>query len=659
MSRNCLLTFGRFLWVYFQLEELCDATSDTHIREILRDLPKGLGETYGRILEKLGNSNNKFPPKVFRWIACAQRPLHLGELQEAVNHEVTDRSWHDAADIDGDRLIRSCGALVCIDEDEQTVRFAHHTVLQFLLSPGKILSYHFSLVEANRHVGEIRVVYLCFSDFETAITRRLPDHSIGDAPVFQTGGVAGIPSSLGIGKLLSNVVRFFHAGKSDSQMDRVDIDYERYMGLSQKPMEPVVPALAKKYLLLDYVVANWDWHAKSLEESSSVIWNSFRRLAMHKELAFDFRRWGINEHYGGPYGCVDCDAKISKTYSEDLPFMSLINYAVSVGHVPMLRLFEAEPDGILSLSAYFKHQGPYKVLFYEGHYQALSLACYNERKDCVKFLIDEFPDHYTPAEVMKEAAYCGQEAIWRMVLSEYPQDQLDGVRSALRSAIKGGQDAILKFLLDEGAPFNTQVDKILNHVALDKDHDALIATLIKKGLLPRHDLARDGGSPLHLAAGHGISLTVQALLQAGESVDTRYEQHDCTALHEAAYFGHSNVIEVLLDHKANIEARSSMQWTALHKAALYGHVDAVRMLCQRGANIEAGIPEHQVTPLHYAVRNGNVAVIRELVKWGADLNAPLIEGDTPLDYAIKHRRKVAQAVLRELGAKTGAELRGE
>ena len=588
---------------------------------------------------------------MFRWIACAQRPLHLGELQEAVSLEVTDRSWHDAADIDGDRLIRSCGALVCIDEDDQTVRFAHHTVLQFLLSPGKILSYHFSLAEANRHVGEMCVIYLCFSDFETAVTRRLPDQSIGDAPVFHPGGVAGIPSSLGIGRLMSNVVRFFHAGKSDSQMDRVDIDYEQYMGLSQKPMEPVVPALAKKYLLLEYVVANWDWHTKWLEESNSAMWNSFRRLAMHKGLAFDFRKWGVNKHYGGPYGCIACNAETSKSHFERLPFMSLINYAASIGHAPMLRLFERERDGIASLPAYLAHEDPYEFI---------GSACCHGRGDCVRYLFDRFPAYYSPVGAIETAIIRGHEALVRIFLREYPEipELWDG-RSALRSAIESGRPAILEPLLDGGIPFDVRnrEDRSSIDVAVDKNHDAVIAMLIDKDFLSGHDLVRNGNSPLHLAARNGNSLTVQALLQAGESIDTCYEPFNYTALHEAAMSGHSNVIEVMLDHKANIEAGDTTRWTALHWAASEGHVDAVRMLCQRGANIEARNQTIDETPLHLAVRHGNVAVIRELVKWGADLNATLHDGSTPLGYAIGLREKDAQAVLRELGAKTHVKLR--
>ncbi|KAK3169678.1 hypothetical protein OEA41_009062 [Lepraria neglecta] len=60
---------GMFLWVFFQLEELCDAPSDTSVREILREFPKGVAATYGRILGRLGKAKNKIPSKVFKWVA--------------------------------------------------------------------------------------------------------------------------------------------------------------------------------------------------------------------------------------------------------------------------------------------------------------------------------------------------------------------------------------------------------------------------------------------------------------------------------------------------------------------------------------------------------------------------------------------------------------
>ncbi|KAL2039045.1 hypothetical protein N7G274_008094 [Stereocaulon virgatum] len=231
---------------------------------------------------------------------------------------------------------------------------------------------------------------------------------------------------------------------------------------------------------------------------------------------------------------------------------------------------------------------------------------------------------------------------------------------ALRCAIEGGQNAILECLLDGGVPFDMQnvEDRSSIHIAIKKHHDAVMAMLVDKGLLYWHDLAKDGGSRLlHRAARRGNSSILQNLLQVGVPANIVEEGSRFTALHEAARSGHSNAIKVLLDHKANIEAGNSTQWTALHLAALYGHVDAVRLLCQRGANIGARASVIYKTPLHEAATCGNVAVIRELVEWGADLNSTNDVGKTPLDFATLYMKKDNQAVLRELGAKTGAELR--
>ena len=160
-----LLTYRRFLWVFFQLEEICDAPSDISVREILREFSEGLAATYDRILGRLGKAKNKVPSKVFKWVAYAQRLLQLGELQEAISHEATDKSWHDAAETDGDRLIRSCGS-----------GFAHHTVLKNLLSGSQeafSFGFYLDFARANTYAGGICMAYLCFSDFESSVASKV------------------------------------------------------------------------------------------------------------------------------------------------------------------------------------------------------------------------------------------------------------------------------------------------------------------------------------------------------------------------------------------------------------------------------------------------------------------------------------------------------
>ena len=183
---------------------------------MLRDLPEGLAETYRRILLKLQKSawKTKIAAKAFKWIACAQRPLQVDELKEAIEYDRSDTSWRSAASIDDEQLIRSLGALICVDIEDRTIHFVHHTVLQFLFSMEEISpTFHFSQAQAHRFVGEMCVVYLSFSDFEMSVTHRPPERGVQDSAIFQPGAMSTIPDVLGVGRSLFRVAHRFYGGK--------------------------------------------------------------------------------------------------------------------------------------------------------------------------------------------------------------------------------------------------------------------------------------------------------------------------------------------------------------------------------------------------------------------------------------------------------------
>lgn len=50
---------NRFLWIHFQLIDLCGAMSSAQIRNTLQNLPDGLGDTYGRILKSISRVSIK------------------------------------------------------------------------------------------------------------------------------------------------------------------------------------------------------------------------------------------------------------------------------------------------------------------------------------------------------------------------------------------------------------------------------------------------------------------------------------------------------------------------------------------------------------------------------------------------------------------------
>lgn len=109
--------------------------------------------------------------RMFNWIICARRPLHVNELREAIAFTIDDRH-RDAEKIPNNinRLIRLCGNLVLVDEDTESVRFAHYSVVQQnLLNPNcsKPTYFHTNEEDGKLALGEVCVAYLLFTDFET------------------------------------------------------------------------------------------------------------------------------------------------------------------------------------------------------------------------------------------------------------------------------------------------------------------------------------------------------------------------------------------------------------------------------------------------------------------------------------------------------------
>jgi len=81
---------------------------------------------------------------------------------------------------------------------------------------------------------------------------------------------------------------------------------------------------------------------------------------------------------------------------------------------------------------------------------------------------------------------------------------------------------------------------------------------------------------------HGSLAGVKALIG---SVDAAEPDADSgrTALHKAAFWGHSHLAPLLIENKIPIDAQDSNGDTALHDAARFGHLDVVSALLKAGA----------------------------------------------------------------------------
>ncbi|KAL8303409.1 hypothetical protein RB594_008411 [Gaeumannomyces avenae] len=171
-------------------------------------------------------------------------------------------------------------------------------------------------------------------------------------------------------------------------------------------------------------------------------------------------------------------------------------------------------------------------------------------------------------------------------------------------AVKNGNKAVIKLLLDKGAAVET------------KDSEYL-------------------WTPLSWAAGNGHEAVAKLLIEQGANIKAK-DRYEYTPLHLAAGNGHEAVARLLIEQGADIKAKDRGGYTPLHFTAGNGHEAVVKLLFDKGAAIEIKDSEYLWTPLSWAVWNGHEAVARLLIEQGADIKAEDGGGRTPLHLAVKY-----------------------
>ena len=122
---------------------------------------------------------------------------------------------------------------------------------------------------------------------------------------------------------------------------------------------------------------------------------------------------------------------------------------------------------------------------------------------------------------------------------------------------------------------------------------------------------------------------VKVLIQNGADVNA-VQEDKCTALHLAAEKGHVDTAKVLIQNNVDMNAFDFDGLTALHFAIKKNNVAIVNMLLENDADINAATGYDMDTPLHFAAGYGNVDLIKVLLQNGADVNAVTGDGDSVL-----------------------------
>lgn len=252
---------------------------------------------------------------------------------------------------------------------------------------------------------------------------------------------------------------------------------------------------------------------------------------------------------------------------------------------------------------------------------ALHKAAQSGNRDVITLLLDNgaFVDQQSPVlgnTALMDAVLHKQEDGVRTLLSYRARtsNRNHWDQTALDLAENDGLDSIARLIRDKVSANETNVlrsDLVLAAKAGDVGE---VKRLIAAGVNVDQRMATTGTpddnyTPLGIAAREGHAEIVALLKDAGADVRQVVGLMKGTPFHEAAYFGHANVIDVLSQTASDtagppdVDAQGPYNGlTALHDAAWHGHMDAVRSLINARARLDlkshAGLTPRELALLY-------------------------------------------------------------
>ena len=168
--------------------------------------------------------------------------------------------------------------------------------------------------------------------------------------------------------------------------------------------------------------------------------------------------------------------------------------------------------------------------------------------------------------------------------------------------------------------------------AVQLDDERGMKALLAAGVDPNQVVQKQRGETGLMLAEHEDSKKVFNVLLNARGIDLNLRaRNGDTALMIASYKGDVAAVKALLDKEAE---PNNTGWTALHYAAAIGNDQIVQMLLDASAYIDAGSPNH-TTPIMMAARAGKILTVKLLLDSGADVTLKNDVGMNAIDLAKK------------------------
>jgi ankyrin repeat protein len=169
---------------------------------------------------------------------------------------------------------------------------------------------------------------------------------------------------------------------------------------------------------------------------------------------------------------------------------------------------------------------------------------------------------------------------------------------------------------------------------------------VREGLRRHPDWANAelfmGIRPVYRASVLGREEVLAVLLESGADVNATTER-GTHPLHAAAQNGYARILDRLLTAGAPINVSNEAGQTPLVFAIRFGHQSLAELLVARGASTQT-VDAFGRTPLHYAAGAGRLEATRFLVENGTPLDVVDLHGYTALGWCRAQKRNDYQQV---------------
>ena len=224
----------------------------------------------------------------------------------------------------------------------------------------------------------------------------------------------------------------------------------------------------------------------------------------------------------------------------------------------------------------------------------------------------------------------------------------DGCTPLLRASMSG-KFATVKLLVEAGARVSVADEdgQTCLTYATVYGHTQTVRYLVG---LPGVDMShRDNsyfGYTAMLMAAEKHADVLEVLIDAGADIEAT-NNTGMSPLLVASWFGNLRSVEVLLKAGAGVSVADNEGRTCLTLAAFNGHTETVPLLCMPEVDVNQSLGG--CTPLHGAAAKNHSDVAQVLIDAGADIEARA-DGETPLHYACMGGALRVAQMLVEAGA---------